>query len=366
MEVNVDISPSDGGTVEINGDAPCNYPTTVPFPSSADIVIEAVPASGYHFTGWSGEPTIDHDDNPVEVRLIRNIALTANFAPDFNEFTSADGLLNVAIPEGTTALDKEGDPLTDIEFTVANPPPSPQESIIVGTAYNLKPDGANFDPPVILTWSYDPADIPPGVAEEELVIAYYDKDANDWVVLESDIDPADVTITAPVNHLTVFAILAPVVAPPPPPATTFTTNSLAISPSEVNTGESVSISALVTNTAEEEGSGSVILKINGVIEKTEAVTLAGGASETVTFTTSRSEAGTYSVDINGFPGSFTVTDVTSPTAPPSPPPQSTPSSSPSTPFSGVNWAVVAPIISGVFLAIFLPIKLRRRRGPLDW
>ncbi|MBA7691163.1 hypothetical protein ES703_99703 [subsurface metagenome] len=336
MEVNVDISPSDGGTVEINGDAPCNYPTTVPFPSSADIVIEAVPASGYHFTGWSGEPTIDHDDNPVEVRLIRNIALTANFAPDFNEFTSADGLLNVAIPEGTTALDKEGNPLTDIEFTVANPPSSPQESIIVGTAYNLKPDGSTFDPPIFLTWSYAPADIPPGVAEEELVIAYYDEDANDWVVLESDIDPADITITAPVNHLTVFAILAPVVvvAPPPPPAMTFTTNSLAISPSEVNTGESVSISALVTNTAEEEGSGSVILKINGVIEKMEAVTLAGGASETVTFTTSRSEAGTYSVDINGLPGSFTVTGVTSPTAPPSPP-QSTPSSSPSTPFSGV-------------------------------
>ena len=360
MRVTVDISPKEGGTVEIDGDTSCSYPETHTVATGADVSLEAVAAPGYHFTEWSGDLT--DNENPTEVvKVFYNHQITAHFAPDGKDFTSEDGTLNIAIPEETTALDGEGDPLTNIEFTVNETPPLPQEGNIVGSAYDLEPSGATFDPPVTLTWDYEPADVPSGVAEEDLVIGYYDEDAGSWVVLEEFVvETLDMNITALVTHLTTFAIIAPAAPPPLPTSAGFSSSSLSISPPEVDIGEAVSISVLVTNTGEEAGSFTATLKINGVIEDTEEITLAGGASKTVAFTTSRDKASTYSVDVNGLLGSFTVKEAASTPAPH--PSTTTPSDTPS---SETNWAIIAPIIGAVFLAIFLPIKLRRRRGPLD-
>jgi hypothetical protein len=372
----VDISPANGGTVErttkeLDADAPCSYPDTVSVDLGDDIIIEAVAASGYHFTGWSGEPTIDEHYNPLEIIFVNSISITANFVPDIIEFTSADGLLNLLIAEGTTALDAGDEPLTSVEFTADENPPSPREANIIGQAYNLEPDGATFEPPVTLTWEYTAADIPEGVAEENLVIAYYDENASEWVALDSDVDPIEAIIRASVEHLTTFAILAPAATPSPPAEATFTTTNFSISTAEVNPGNEVTISALITNQGQVGGSQDVTLKINGAIAETQNVTLSGGAFTVVTFKVIKNEVGTYSVDLNGFTGEFTVKEAV-PNPPPSittPPSTTTPSSTttpPSIPSSGINWPVLAPILSAVFLAIFLPIKLRRRREGLDW
>lgn len=48
------------------------------------------------------------------------------------------------------------------------------------------------------------------------------------------------------------------------------------------------------------------MKINEVVVDTKEVTLAGGASEEVTFTTSENTAGSYNVAINGLSKTFTV------------------------------------------------------------
>ena len=50
----------------------------------------------------------------------------------------------------------------------------------------------------------------------------------------------------------------------------------------------------------------MILKIDGVVAGAEDVTLAGGASRQVTFTTSKDTAGTYSVSIGDLSGIFAV------------------------------------------------------------
>ena len=345
--------------MEIDEDAPCSYPATTTVDLRDYITLEAVPATGYHFTEWSGEPTVDEHANPLEIDVRGPMAITANFAPDFNEFASEDGMLNILIPEGTTALNGDGESLTSVEFSIAENPPPTQEVSIIGQAYNLEPDGATFDPAVTLIWGYDPADIPEGAAEEDLAIAYYDDDADDWVALASEIDPEDTAIMALVDHLTTFAIAAPVAPPPPSLEATFTTSSLSISPGEVNPGEAVSISVLLTNTSDIEDSYTVTLKINGTIEKAKEVTLPGGARETVTFTTTQDKAGNYSVDVSGLPGSFTVREAGSTLSTTPPPTQETPS-------SGVNWTILAPILTAVFLAIFLPLWLRRRRDHFDW
>jgi hypothetical protein len=56
------------------------------------------------------------------------------------------------------------------------------------------------------------------------------------------------------------------------------------------------------------GSWPVTLSIDGVAEDTKPVTLSPGESDTITFTVSRDEAGTYDVALDGLAGSFTVTE----------------------------------------------------------
>lgn len=117
-----------------------------------------------------------------------------------------------------------------------------------------------------------------------------------------------------VNGLTgIFVVKAPAA---------FTISALAISPAKVNIGEDITISALVTNTGDLTGTYEVTLKIDNVVVATESVTLAGGASEKVTFTTSKDVAGTYAVNLNGLSGTFVVK-------------------------AGLNWPVVGGIIGGV-------------------
>ncbi len=367
----MDVNPRDNGNIEIDGETPRSYPFTLTVDYGTTVVLEAVPVPGYHFVKWDGEPTID-GESTLDIWIIRNIEITALFASDSGDFSSEDGTLNLFVPDSTIALDEEGKPLIGVDFIInVNPPPT-EESSIIGQAYDLEPDGATFDPPVTLAWSYESAYFPQGIDEEELSIAYYDEDTDEWVALESEVDPEAMIITALVDHLATFTILVPAVPLPSSPAgATLTTSNLSLSPSEVNTGASVIISMQLTNTGEIEGSYIATLKINGVIEETEQVTLNGGASQTVTFTTSREVAGTYLVDVNGLTGSFIVREgvVSSPPPAPSiePPPSVEPPSSQTptqiTPSQGINWPVVAPILSAIFLAIFLPIKLKRRGEP---
>ena len=130
------------------------------------------------------------------------------------EATSDDGMLTITILEGTIALDIEGEPLDTLETAVDETPPDPPEDAhIIGLAYDFGPDGATFDPPIKFTWSYDPNDIPEGVAEEDLVVAYYDEATGEWVELDGVVDTENNTITASVAHFTTFAIIG-VVAPP--------------------------------------------------------------------------------------------------------------------------------------------------------
>jgi len=149
-----------------------------------------------------------------------------------------------------------------------------------------------------------------------------------------------------------------------PPATAFTSTKLFISPSEVNIGESVTISVEVANTGEEAGNYTVTLKIDGAVEATKNVTLNAGASEEVTFTTAKDVAGSYSVDVNGLSGSFTVKEKPAPPPTPTPTPSPTPVPTP-TPTPGVNWPLIWGIIGGVVVVgviIFLVVKRPREES----
>ncbi len=193
------------------------------------------------------------------------------------EATSPDGNLGITIPKGTIAKEKDGTRLKGLAINAYEDPPAPPaDANIIGLAYDFGPNGATFDPPMTLTWSYDP-DTLGDVTEESLVLAYYDEVASKWVELEGVVDTENNTITARVAHFTVFAIIGTVPPPPLPVPAAFAVSDLVISPREVYVGEPVNIEVLVANTGGESGSLEVAFKINGaaVIEARE-VTLSPG------------------------------------------------------------------------------------------
>ena len=68
-----------------------------------------------------------------------------------------------------------------------------------------------FSPPLTLTVSYDESALPDNMDEADLEVYHYDTGLSDWValtVISRDLD-AD-TITVELDHLSEFAILAPV------------------------------------------------------------------------------------------------------------------------------------------------------------
>ncbi|MBA7681261.1 hypothetical protein ES703_89599 [subsurface metagenome] len=193
--------------------------------------------------------------------------------------------------------------------------------------------------------------MPEGVAEEDLVILGYDEEAGEWVEChECTCDPETNCVTACVCHFTPFALLAYT------GLAAFVTSDLSITPAEVDIGGEVTIRVSVTNTGTASGSYEVTLKIEDVVVATEEMTLDAGASEMVTFTTSKDVAGSYSVDVDGLGGSFTVKEEVAP-APPPPPVPPPPEVKP--PF---NWPLVGGIIAGVVVVGLLIFFLVRRRA----
>lgn len=86
----------------------------------------------------------------------------------------------------------------------------------------------------------------------------------------------------------------------------FSVSNLGITPDRVKQGESVTISAVVTNTGEVPGSYSVVLKVKGAVESIEEVSLAPGGSQGVSFSVIKDTPGFYQVDLEGLTGRFVV------------------------------------------------------------
>jgi len=294
--------------------------------------------------------------------------------------TSEDRKVELYIPKDTIGKNKAGSLLSSISIKEAqNPPDPPEESNAVGLVYDLGPDGATFDPPISLTVKYNESKIPDGVAEENLVVAYWDKEAEEWVKLEGTVDPKTNTITAKISHFTNFTILAHT-----RPAS-FTATDLLINPNEFEVGKTVTISVIVTNTGDLTGTYEVTLKINGAEAEAKEVEVIGGDSEKVSFSVNPGSPGTYTVDLNGLTGSFVVKEkaaslaapeahLPAPTAAlPLPPPksespepkvsQAKPSPPPLPPPPSeepINWPLIGGIAAGVLvLGLFIFFLIRR-------
>jgi len=314
---------------------------------SATIAVPPTPPGGGGGGGAPPPPTLPPGTTSLQGLI--------NYRGVFNQNVIAlsfDSKCRLIISKDTVGLTWYGGPLNEIKMIQMEAAPAPPENAhIIGLVYDLKPDRATFNPAATLEYSYDPSNIPEGIAEQDLVLAWWDASASQWVELDSTVDVEANTITAPISHFTGFTALA--YEPALKPAA-FSLSSLTISPSEVAPGESVTISTEVANTGDVAGSYKVTLKINGVVEATKEITVNAGDSQKVNFTTSRDVAGTYSVDINGLSGSFTVRKKAAP-----PPPTPT---LPAPPPAPINWPAIWSVVGGVIIAgIIIFLTTRRKR-----
>jgi len=318
-------------------------------PTLRDLSVTIPPAGGgFGGGGGGGAPP------PSGTTDVRGLITTGCRFTDSAPATSEDGLCTLTIPGGTVGLTSELECLAEISMLIMDePPPPPEAGNVIGLTYDFQPSGATFDPPITLTFSYDPADIPEGIAEEDLVLAYYDEAAGEWVELEGCVvDPVSNTITASVSHFSAFVV----VFIPSPAA--FIITGLEVSPAEADIGGMITIRALVENTGGMKGINKVTLKINGEVEQTKYVVLGSGASARASFIISRDVAGSYSVEINGLTGSFTVKappELAPAPAPPAPAP-------PVPPAKPINWPVLGAIIAGVVIVGLSILFLARRRA----
>ncbi|MBN1862662.1 MAG: fibronectin type III domain-containing protein [Dehalococcoidales bacterium] len=268
--------------------------------------------------------------------------------------TSEGGEVAIRIPDGTLCLDAEKKCLHRLLISPAGEAieyradcPLPDDGAIPGRVYDIGPDGSTFSPYAQLTLAYDEADIPEGIAEDDLYLAWCR--SGGWTPLASTVDSRQNTVSAEISHLTSFAIMMK--TPPYFSPAEFTTADLNVSPSEVTAGGKVTITVAVSNTGGTEGCYPVSLWLGDTLEETKEVVLAPHTTKTVAFAVSRTEPGIYSVSIAGLTGSFRVRETITPVP--------SPTSGSGLPADRI--ILIALIGIAILLAIFLPSKRKKRK-----
>jgi hypothetical protein len=151
-----------------------------------------------------------------------NVSNVVNYQGVFSQtvnVTSADNLVNLNIPSGTVGKTAAGAGLTQISINPMTTPPAPPTGAnVIGLTYDFGPTGATFSPAISMKFTYTAANIPTGVSEANLVVAFYDTTAGQWVTVPVVVDTVNHTITAQVTHFTAFSVMNI----PAKPATTTT------------------------------------------------------------------------------------------------------------------------------------------------
>lgn len=242
------------------------------------------------------------ESNPA-TNLVQFMDENGMFLED-TQVQSVDKTMKLIFPQGTRFTIPGGIGSTVIIKQVEKgaEPEAPRNYQIIGQAYEIEPDEANFSPPITMIFSYDENILPPGAQEIDMLIAWWDTEGNKWVPLEDcEVDEVANTVTGFVEHFTVFAKIIDM----SPPAS-FNILSLIINPVQAETTKSVTVTVEVENVGGRTGTCILVLKINGIEETRENIILDSGASENIDFIVARDVPDTYYIDVNGLTGSFSV------------------------------------------------------------
>ena len=337
------------------------------YSASAEVKINVVARSGGGSGGGGGGDGGDSNGSAIIAPVVAGRTEISNYVNSQGIFlqntpaNSDDGFCSIIIPEGTSG--KTGDGVALSYVTIEAFPPdwqtlaAPSSGTTIGRAYNLGPEGAEFDPPINITLLYDPALLSPEADVDQLVIGYWAISTQEWVVLEgSRADGVNYAVSAPLNHFSLYSILAlppatealkpgqemplsgdvasggldgslPVSSfaeplgdfsdPQGPPGqlavgpsgsendraeplpASFDVGDVKVDPAVVEVGQDVLVAARVTNSGEASGDYEITLKINGIVAGTSQISLPGKSNQQISFRIRPDISGSYEIDVNG-------------------------------------------------------------------
>ena len=123
------------------------------------------------------------------------------------QVASVDDTISLSIDKDTILLDKDEKRIQAIQATIdPNPPPPPEDADYVSSVYDLRPQGVTFNPPLKLTLSYVPDELPEGLRENDVYIACYQD--GKWEKLRyKQVDTERHRVATQINRLTRYAVL---------------------------------------------------------------------------------------------------------------------------------------------------------------
>lgn len=290
------------------------------------------------------------------------------------QLKSTDETVTIQVNAGTRLLTTAGGALYFLSAEPAAAPVPPPSNKTMLSAYHFGPEGAAFDPPVIVTFKYDRKAVPAGVVEDKLYIAYYD--GTNWTPIPSAVDTGTASVSAGVSHFSQFAVMGDLPGSTPPPASSpapgatappgtpvpaasapkpakFELSNLTVTPGVAKPGETVTVSATASNSGGTAGKYTVVLRIDGAEQEKKELALAGGATEKLSFNVSRSAAKTYQVLVNEMASAFTVQSAA--------PGTTSTSSTKEIPLSKITWGLVGGAAALIIVIGLLIYRWARRR-----
>ena len=138
-----------------------------------------------------------------------------------------------------------------------------------------------------------------------VVLNRCDPELGQWISLPTKKvreDDSKVYYTVVITHFSTFAISGSEALPP----MNFKAANLTINPTEAETGETVTITADVTNLSDTAGTYAVTLWINQIVETGTDIYLKAGETAPMSFTVTREVEGSYEVRVDRLFGDFTV------------------------------------------------------------
>jgi hypothetical protein len=224
--------------------------------------------------------------------------------------------------------------------------PAPPENTVALVAFNITPASAEFDKDILLTVGLDGLELSENALN--VTLAYYDDVDGVWVPLDSEAggppnSVAELSLSAPINHFSIYGVLAQLASTPTPPPAHFIPSGLSIVPGVektafvTKTGESVTVTANVANDGWQAGTFTAVLKLNGQTVDTKTVNVGAAQTKQVKFTPSGLDYGNYEVEVAGLTGEFTASRT-------------------------ITWWLVIVIIAAVGLIIWGVVWSRRRKS----
>ena len=111
--------------------------------------------------------------------------------------TSADGTTTLEIPANALGA--------PVSITVEPALVYPAATVVIGV-FDFGPNGTQFAVPATLTYTYDPASLPPGADPARFVVAV--EESGGWTSLPTTVDTMNHTVSAQVSHFSLYGVIA--------------------------------------------------------------------------------------------------------------------------------------------------------------